>query len=55
MCDDLTAKVLRQIMSELEEARDAIRHTITNRHRVVIGQNDQRAATRLAQVARSSQ
>ncbi len=55
MCDELTAKVLRQIMGELEEARDAIRHTITNRHRVVIGQSDQRAANRLAQVARSIQ
>ncbi len=54
MCDDLTAKVLKDIMVELEAARDAIRHTITNRHRVAIRQTDSRAADRLAQVARSN-
>ncbi len=55
MCDELTAKVLKQIMVELEEARDAIRHSITDRHRKLIGQSGGRAATRLAQVARSVQ
>ena len=55
MCDDVTAKILNDLMVELESAREALRLTITDRHRVAIGQSGNRAATRLAQVARSSQ
>lgn len=55
MCDDVTAKILNDLMVELESAREALRLTITDRHRVAIGQTGNRAAVRLAQVARSSQ